>query len=322
MASTIIAKTTGVGGIDASGDASGVLALQTGGTTAVTIDASQNVILNSDTSYLSVSNNKSYFGYAPILVSGGGVNDTGILTGGNIIFGTNAGIGNIERMRITPAGNILLGTTTTPSGITTSLIFSDGTSKATNSSPAITVYTTGSGTYTVPAGTKWLTVRMIGGGAGGGNAAGTTAGGGGGAGGYLEGKITSLAATYAYAVGAGGAAAGAGGTTTFGTALYSCSGGTAGVSSTTGSQGGAGGAASGGYLNLTGAAGMYGWASNPTYLGGKGAGTTFGDGGSGGGTNFGNGLPAGCYGAGGGGGVGGGGGNTGFSGMIIITAYF
>ena len=43
MASTINAKTTGVGGIDASGDASGVLALQTGGTTAVTIDASQNV---------------------------------------------------------------------------------------------------------------------------------------------------------------------------------------------------------------------------------------------------------------------------------------
>ena len=42
MASTINAKTTGVGGIDASGDASGVLALQTGGTTAVTIDASQN----------------------------------------------------------------------------------------------------------------------------------------------------------------------------------------------------------------------------------------------------------------------------------------
>ena len=43
MASTINAKSTGVGGIDASGDASGVLALQTGGTTAVTIDASQNV---------------------------------------------------------------------------------------------------------------------------------------------------------------------------------------------------------------------------------------------------------------------------------------
>ena len=43
MASTINAKTTGVGGIDASGDASGVLSLQTGGVTALTISTSQNV---------------------------------------------------------------------------------------------------------------------------------------------------------------------------------------------------------------------------------------------------------------------------------------
>ena len=46
MASTINAKTTGVGGIDASGDASGVLALQTGGTTAVTIGTGQLVGIN------------------------------------------------------------------------------------------------------------------------------------------------------------------------------------------------------------------------------------------------------------------------------------
>ena len=51
MASTINAKTTGVGGIDASGDASGVLALQTGGTTAVTIDASQNVTTSANLTY-------------------------------------------------------------------------------------------------------------------------------------------------------------------------------------------------------------------------------------------------------------------------------
>ena len=50
MASTINAKTTGVGGIDASGDASGVLALHTGGTTAVTIDASQNVSIGTSSS--------------------------------------------------------------------------------------------------------------------------------------------------------------------------------------------------------------------------------------------------------------------------------
>lgn len=49
MACLINAKSTGVGGIDASGDASGVLALQTGGTTAVTIDASQNVFVGGTT---------------------------------------------------------------------------------------------------------------------------------------------------------------------------------------------------------------------------------------------------------------------------------
>ena len=41
MASTINAKSTGVGGIDASGDSSGVLELQTGGTTAVTVSTAQ-----------------------------------------------------------------------------------------------------------------------------------------------------------------------------------------------------------------------------------------------------------------------------------------
>ena len=41
-----------------------------------------------------------------------------------------------------------------------------------NSAPAITVYKTGSGTYTVPTGAKWLRVRMVG--AGGGGAGGGT----------------------------------------------------------------------------------------------------------------------------------------------------
>ena len=43
MSSTINASTASGGGVITSADASGVLALQTGGTTAVTIDASQNV---------------------------------------------------------------------------------------------------------------------------------------------------------------------------------------------------------------------------------------------------------------------------------------
>ena len=43
MASTINAKSTGSGSLESTADASGVLALQTGGVTALTIDASQNV---------------------------------------------------------------------------------------------------------------------------------------------------------------------------------------------------------------------------------------------------------------------------------------
>ena len=43
MTTTINASTTGGGGLIESADASGILALQTNGTTAVTIDASQNV---------------------------------------------------------------------------------------------------------------------------------------------------------------------------------------------------------------------------------------------------------------------------------------
>ena len=46
MASLINASTTGLGGIISTGDNSGSLALQTGGTTALTIDTSQNVSIN------------------------------------------------------------------------------------------------------------------------------------------------------------------------------------------------------------------------------------------------------------------------------------
>ena len=80
---------------------------------------------------------------------------------------------------------------------------------------------TGSGTYTKPANCVAINVRVYGGGGGGGNAHASdggsrAAGSGGGAGGCAEMLITSPAATYAYACGAGGAAEVAGGDTTFG----------------------------------------------------------------------------------------------------------
>lgn len=67
--------------------------------------------------------------------------------------------------------------------------------------PQVTVYTSGSGTYTVPTNAKYLHVQMIGGGGGGGGSGNDGTGG----------------------------AAGTGGTTTFGTSLLTCNGGTGGI---------------------------------------------------------------------------------------------
>lgn len=76
------------------------------------------------------------------------------------------------------------------------------------------VTTTGAGTYTVPAGVRAIIVECVGGGGAGGSSASlavsASAGGGGGGGGYANKFITSLAASYAYAVGTGGTPGAAG----------------------------------------------------------------------------------------------------------------
>ena len=107
-------------------------------------------------------------------------------------------------------GTLLLQTTTSGGTATTAMTINNtqavtfagnvavtGTLTGGIAAPQVTVYTSGSGTYTVPAGAKYLTVEMIGGGGG---------GGGGG---------TS---------GTGGHASQAG-STTFGTSLLTCTGG-------------------------------------------------------------------------------------------------
>lgn len=95
----------------------------------------------------------------------------------------------------------------------------------------VTTLTSGSGTYTVPAGVRAINVRMAGGGGGGGYARATTtsgakaAGGGGQGGHFVEFWLTGLSASYSYGVGAAGAggigssstASTSGGNTTFGT---------------------------------------------------------------------------------------------------------
>ena len=141
MASTINASNSGAGGLISAGDASGVLALQTAGTTAITVDASQNVGISSTPSAWGA-------GYPTLQVGGGAACLTG-RTGTSVMYlgsnwyydGTNnkyiisdsatqyyqsngnhvwryaasgtagATISAIEAMRIDSSGNLLVGTT-------------------------------------------------------------------------------------------------------------------------------------------------------------------------------------------------------------------
>jgi hypothetical protein len=205
--------------------------------------------------------------------------------------------------------------------------------------PQVTVYTSGSDTYTTPAGAKWLTVRMVGGG-GGGSGSGSS----------------------------GGGTGGTGGNTTFGTSLLTCNGGSG---SAWGGSGGSGGSATitgpsgftlagnagGGvsYLELS-AAQLPGATGGISPFGGPGIGrgnsagvvaSGYGSGGSGGGiaqnstqaTGSGGGsggyleatittilstysYAVGTGGAGGTAGSGGYAGGAGAAGIIIVTAYF
>ena len=70
-----------------------------------------------------------------------------------------------------------------------------------------TITTTGTGTFTVPAGVTTIIVEVWGaGGSGGGNSSGSDGGGGGGGGAYSKSTLTGVSGTLNYSVGSGGAA--------------------------------------------------------------------------------------------------------------------
>lgn len=158
----------------------------------------------------------------------------------------------------------------------------------TGSTPQITVYTSGSGTYTVPTNARYLQVRMVG-------------GGGGGSGG-----------------GNGGGNGGAGGNTTFGTSLLSAGGGSGGVDNTNvGASGGTSSIGSASGIALTGGTGDSGSTSSASsgYThGGAGGASAFGGNGSGSGSTNVGAAGAGVTNTGGGGGGGQGGNPNGFPG--------
>ena len=197
---------------------------------------------NGSTNYaLYLNNGDIYSATAKTWVQNGNLTISGATTNianlvsANVTFsGGNAAI-NITAGNV--SANVAGSTNLNVANAVSILTTTHGGTGLTSVPHTVQIFTSGSGTYTLPANCKAIKVTMVGGG-GGGGPSGTS----------------------------GGGTAGTGGTTTFGTALLTCTGGV-------GASGG--GSATGGDFNLPGMAGAYGpiGSSNP---GGMGGGSPFG----------------------------------------------
>jgi hypothetical protein len=209
---------------------------------------------------------------------------------------------------------------------------------------------TANGTWTKPAGAKWVRIVAVGGGGGGGGAGAAAAGnsthaGGGQAGSYSESYLAAsgLGSSVTISIGGGGAGATttangtAGGTTTVGSTIVTAPGGGGGQASSTtaaiyGVQGGTGAAAGTGQIATAGAPGGYGFGGPAFGIGGTGASSLYGSGGVGGATSTANQVAGGSAASGRGAGGGGGAcsattasaasGGNGSGGIVIIDTYF
>lgn len=145
--------------------------------------------------------------------------------------------------------------TLTLPGATGTVLLNNTANNQSTTAPTVTTYTSGSGTYTVPAGVRWLRVRMVG------------AGGGGQGGGSTSGTNAT-----------------AGGATTFGSSFLTCNGGGA-VTSISGSPDLGGSATIGAGATGLAFTGAGGWPG--TVIGFNTVGGVYQNGGTGGGSPFG-----------------------------------
>lgn len=326
MASTINVLTTGVGGVQTTGDTSGILQMQTNGTATLTIDTSGNVGIGTATPsftsagrvVLSINGSTdsvwtlNYGGtaglYAQASATDGKLYTTGSLP---LLLGT----GSAERLRIGTTGEIGLGGANY--GTSGQFLKSNGPGAAATWGTAgggfsnMTVFTS-PGTFTTPASTTQIKVTVVGGGGGSfGSPTGSIGSGGGGGGTAIYVGPVSASTGYAVTVGAGGPAPGTGGTSSFGV-LASATGGSGGGPSS--GVGGAGGAGSAGTLQIAGGGGG-GGGSGAASIAGVGGSSYLGGGGAGGpGTN-----PGRSYGGGGASGNSGANvGGTGAGGVVVV----
>lgn len=269
----------------------GITALNTPVTTSGNINLTLSSELQgiSNLSTLGLIYRTSVGNYSTQPINGSSGQFLGINGSGNLQWTTPTGAGNVvgANYSITNSLPVFADTTgkslttsflTITNGVSTSLL-SNVTDPVNNQDVAtknfvnniphgLNIFTTGSGTWTVPNNVTSFTVTLVGGGGGGGGASiGSSSGGGGGGGGSAIKKYTGInpGTTYNYAVGnagIGGILANLfvgtdGGNTTFGTLIANGGkGGPAGNSSlTTMLAGGLGGTSTGGDINLQGGQG-------------------------------------------------------------------
>jgi hypothetical protein len=257
---------------------------------------------------------------ANVVTAGGGLAVSGVTPNSLQVAGILTSLFNI------PAGGILVATSTT-TAINRRIVGTAGRIVVTNDdgiagNPTINIdptflpaapniivqkFTTGVSTYTPSANMTNCQVEIVAAGGNGGSSG--SSGTGGGAGGYSRKVFTASAIGASQTV----TLAASGTPSTFG-ALLTCNSGSNG--STAVAQGGAGGTATGGDLNVTGGDGNTAGAT----VGGTGGASYFGGGGSGG-SSVSAGSNGNAYGSGGGGGGGGNAGGNGAAAYCIITEY-